>query len=358
MPDLATFVAALSVRDGALWVLALSVAALVALSFLFAMYTMLLRAGHEIREARWRRLTARWQEPLLQALMDPEAEAGIHRLVGPRERLHFVQFALEYARRVIGAERETLQRLARPYLAPLVPRTLHRHQEVRTRAVQTLGALGLPEHADAVTAALDDPSPLVAMVAATALARRDDARYAEAILRRLYRFDTWSPNFLAAMLAGMGPGGAEALREVMADPTEPARVRAIAARALAELPDLQAGPAAAAVVEIEEDPDLLASALRLLTQVGFPEHARYIRVRCASPDAAVRSTALRALGALGQEGDMPRLIGAMSDPSPWVAISAARGIHDAGGEQLLRDLAESEHPRAVVARQVLAEHGS
>ncbi|MDX1689262.1 MAG: HEAT repeat domain-containing protein, partial [Candidatus Promineifilaceae bacterium] len=171
-------------------------------------------------------------------------------------------------------------------------------------------------------------------------------------LERLARFRGWSQGYMASMLASIGSEAAPALRDSLADEEEEPWVRAVAADALLMLKDFEAGDLAARVVELEDDPELLTSALRLLTEVGRPEHIPVIRVRCASPDPRVRSHALSALGTLGEEEDVPRLLGAMSDPSPWVAIHAARGVISAGAGELLRDLAYSDHPRAELAQQV------
>jgi len=357
MPDLPGHLGALTLRESALLVLALSIAALLVLAVAFALYALVLRVRNERRERRWQRLEAAWEEPLLAALADPQRIPQVREVVEEDYRLHFVRFVLAYARRVRGEERATLRELVAPYLDPIAERVWSKHQEIRTRAVQTLGTLGLPHYAGEVVTALDDPSPLVAMVAARALSSDEYPEYAEAVLRRLRRFDTWSRSFLASMLAGIGNSGAPAIRATLTDRNEPAWVRAVAAQALGTLKDFEAGDPAAAVVETEEDPELLSAALRLLALAGSPEHAPVVRARCASPDPTVRSAALRALGTLGDEEDANRLLGAMADPSPWVAIHAARGLLAAGAHQLLSDLAASDHPRAMLARQILMEEG-
>lgn len=356
MPDALAFLNPAEIEQTALWILVTVSGALVALSLVFAAYTLTLRAGHRLRERRWERLRVLWTEPFLRALSDPGATGAVHALVEPRYELHFLQFALDFARRLTGRERTTVAALAGPYLPRLVPRTRSRQAEIRTRAVQTLGTLGLPDYEDTVMAALDDRAPLVAMVAATTLARRRDPRYTEAILSHLDRFDSWSDNFLASMLTGMGPEGAGALRATLGDPDGNPRVRSVAARALAGLPDVEAGPLARSVVRDAADPDLIIAALRLLARVGGPDDADVVRARCASPNAAVRAKALHALGALGGPPDVPRLMDALSDPSPWVAIGAARGLWEAGAEERLQELRASDHPRALLADQILAEN--
>jgi HEAT repeat protein len=341
--------------DRGLWILLVTIAALVVLAFAFGAYTIYLRIRTDRRERRWRVLTAKWEEPILLAVEDPDQVQVLHDLVAPSERLHFVRFILEYSRRVRGEERQILRELAAPYLAPIADRLDSPFSEIRTRAVQTLGTLGLPRYAPRLIDALDDPSPLVAMVAAWSLCLEQNPEYAPAVLRHVERFQFWSRTFVASLLASLGPGAAPVLRTTLRDGRTPPWVRAATAEALRTLDDFDAGDAAAEVVAREHDPELVAAAMRLLTRVGRPEHAEIIRARCASPDYSLRASAIAALGVLGSGDDHPRLLGAMSDPSPWVAIQAARGLVAAGGTALLEDLRDSDHPRSLLAAQVLEE---
>ena len=357
MGEIGAFLAAAGVRERALVVLVLTILALIVLSLAFASYTILLRASTVLSEKRWRRLTALWEEPVLNAVLGSETAPQVHATVEPRYRLHFVRFVLEYSRRVKGEERAVLRSLALPYLGPLAARSRSPRNEVRTRAVQTLGTLGLPTYAAEVIAALDDPSPLVAMVAARALCREEYPQYLPDVLLRLGRFEGWSPSFMSSMLAAVGPAAAGPLREALADAARPPSARAVAAEALRVLSDLESADTAAAVAEKEQHPDLVAAALRLLTVVGRPEHIEVIRARCASADFAVRASAASALGTLALEEDRMRLLGAMSDPSPWVAIAGARALVAAGGCAALKELGDSDHPRALLAQQVLLEEG-
>lgn len=332
---------------------------LAVMAMAFALATIYLRLANERRAARWRRLEERWREPLLAALAEPAPGLeALHARVEERYRLHFVRFVLAFARRVRGEELEVLKAAALPYLDPLVERADHPRMEVRLRAVQTLGELGLPRYLDVVVEALDDASPLVAMVAARALAREEYVDHLDELLQRLGRFESWSRGFIASMLASIGPSGGPALRATLADVTQPPWVRAVAAEALKQLGDLESADPAAEVVEVEDDRELLAAALGLLKVVGRPEHAQVIRVRCASPDFAIRAHALSALGELADDDDIPRLEAALDDPSPWVALHAARGLYTSGAVDRLEELAASEGPGGLVARQVLLEEGA
>ena len=65
--------------------------------------------------------------------------------------------------------------------------------------------------------------------------------------------------------------------------------------------------------------------------------------------------ALRALGSIGGEAEIPLLVEAMRDPSPWAALNATEGLLAAGGARVLTQIATSGDGVGMLARQVLAE---
>lgn len=355
MGDVTGVLGADTVTESALIFLSIAIGALFVVTIAFSIYAIALRVANERREERWKRLTARWQTPVLEAIMEPRNAPAVHEQVEDEYRRHFVQFVLEYIRRVRGEERKVLRQLALPYLDFVAERAGHRRSEVRTRAIQTLGTLGLPKYSDLVVRALDDPSPLVSMVAARYIAREDFPEFADPVLEHIGRFDGWNRRFLASMLATMGPDISHKLRDALADSSKPDWVRAVMADALLMQLDPLAADVAARVVVTSEDRELLASALRLLAGVGRPGHAPVIRARCSSPDFVIRAQALAALGVLSDDEDLPLLRESMDDPSPWVALHAARGVRDAGGEAYLAELARSDGPKSTLAGQVLFE---
>jgi HEAT repeat protein len=322
-----------------------------------SVYAVVMRAVHLSQEKASEELTERWRDPVLSAVADPSLVTSVQELVEEDDAVHFLGFIIEYARRVRGEERGVLRALARPFLPLMVESARSQRTETRAWAIQTLGTLGLPEHAEVVVAALNDPSPLVAMVAARALARKDTPQYADAVLARLERFTDWNRLFLASMLAAMGPAASESLRKGLADEGGAPATRAVMAEALRLQGDFLAGDVAASVVRSIRDRELLASALRLLAAVGRPEHAAVVRPLCESEDVVVRAQALHALGALGGDADVETLVAAMDDADPWPALYAARGARDAGGRDALTRVIRSGGPSATLARQVLAEEG-
>ncbi|MDA1104291.1 MAG: HEAT repeat domain-containing protein [Gemmatimonadetes bacterium] len=357
MASLRRLAGSLTVSETALMVLVAVILALFAVTLAFSVYAVLLRSRHRRRDRLWEELSARWEAPVLAALVDADQIPAAQACVDEEHRLHFVRFVLEYTRRVRGEERRTLQKLVAPFLDGIAARAQDRRSEVRTRAIQTLGTLGLPKYSAEVLRGLEDPSPLVSMVAARYLARPEFPEFTPIVMKHLDRFEGWNPRFLASMLAKIGPEASSTLRDGLADEATPSWLRAVQAEALRMQLDPVAGDLAAAALPGTEDRDLISALLRLLAAVGRPTHVPIIRELCGSSDIIVRAQALHALGFLSNADDIPLLVAAMDDESPWAALHAARGVREAGGERELAELAESDHPHARLAGQVLFEEG-
>lgn len=345
----------LTVTDSGLVVLSLIIVGIFVIALVFSAYAVLLRMRHARRDRLWKRLRERWEGPVLAAIADPERVPDVQARVPKQYRMHFVQFVLEYARRVRGEERRTLRRLVEPYLDEIAERASHPRSEVRTRAVQTLGTLGLPKYEKEVLEGLEDSSPLVSMVAARYLARPEFPQYAPRLIEHLDQFEVWNRSFLASMLAAMGPEISPMLRGGLTDRELPPWLRAVYAEALRMQRDSRAADPAVAALEGVDHRDLGASLLRLVAAVGRPEHVDTIRELCFSADEIIRAQALHALGVIGDTAELPLLFAGMDDASPWAALHAARGVRDAGGADLLRQIADSDQPQARLAGQVLFE---
>ncbi len=344
-------------------VLAAAVAFLLFLALVFALLALVLRILNDRRDRRWKALEERWEPRLLEILAEgedgvdgaPRVEvASVMEEVAPGERLLFAEYLFEFARRVRGRELDVLRELARLFLPQIAARTRRRRGEDRARAVQILGALGLPQYEKELLGSLEDPSPLVAMIAAQSLTRAGRVKVLEQILGRLDRFGSWRRTYLAGMLAQTGPEAIPLLRSTLADREQIPTVRSVAAEALLQLPDPAAAEVAARVVQEEDDESILVPCLRLLARAGTGAHRGPVLGLVSSRHFAVRSQALRALGTLGEADDLTILEEGLHDPSPWVALEAARSLRKLGGTETLRSLASTEGPRAAVAREILA----
>lgn len=349
------YIKGLILKDQIFLVLAITIAVSLLLVIVFAIFTVYLRYQNMRKAKRWRLLEAEWEPLVLDYLVEERTGEEVRDKIRADDRFFFVDFLLRFAQRLQGHEADAIARLAEPYLSSLAQRLEKGDPTSRARAIRTLSILGLESYAENIKEALDDPSPLVAMIAARALARRGRPEYAEAILGMLHRFADWSQGFLVSLFTSMGSSVIPSLRNSLSDSQKTPRVRSVAADALQELHDLEAGDLASKILDTEEDRELRAACLRLLRVVGRPEHLPPIRQLAQSPDFVIRAHAFRALGTLGTEEDLATLRAGIGDESPWVALQAARSLKHAGGEQMLLDLAHADSSEGLLAKQVLTE---
>ncbi len=348
----------LILKDQVFLVLAITIIVSLILVVVFAIYTIYLRLRN-IRKAKyWQRLEALWEPAVLNILTGESTRESVKNLVDPRESVYFIDYCLRFAQRLSGEEADTIRRLVEPYLPALAQRLQKGDPAQRARAARTLSMLSFKQYYEVIESALDDPSPLVAMIAARALAQRGSPGCIAAVMERLHRFENWSQSYLASMLTTVDPESAPILRNALQDTNKEARVRTVAADALRAINDLESGDSATAVLTEKIDRDLMAAVLRLLGTVGRPEHLQNVRPLAKSDDFVVRAQAFRVLGELGGASEFEILRQGLEDESPWTAIQAARGLREAGGEDLLREFAARDHPRSELAYQVLAEGGA
>jgi HEAT repeat protein len=333
----------------------LAVMFLLCLAVVFALAAAWLRTTNNRKVRRWERLEGRWEPVILGVLSGELPATELRALVGTNDQRYFVGFLLHYAKRLRGVEHDAIRGLAAPYLGTIVRDLEHRSPERRARALHTLGELSVLDYGHRVVLALDDPSPLVAMNAAQALSRHYKLAYAEKLLCCLERFEEWNTRYLAAMLANMGPESAPVLRDAFADGHRSPRIRAVIALALAALNDAAAIDIATQVIESEESTDLVIAALTLIGKVGGREPLPAVRRLLQSPDFAVRASAVTALARLGTADDSAYIQAGLDDESSWVALHAAQALRDAGRMDLLEEVADSDHPRAIAAQEMLWE---
>jgi len=337
-------------------------AGLLALTLAFMAYAFVLHVRGLRIEHRRRALERAWQGRLLQAASGDVA-SGVDEeddrapKVAPEDRILFLDLVTDYARAVRGPERDALERTGAPYLEALRPLLDDHDPYRRAYAVDILGELGMDRYDEDILRALDDASGLVAMVAARALARRGEPRDLPRLTRRLDAFENWSAGYLASLLTSFGPDGSPHLRALMEDRAGAgARYRSVAVQALAELNDLDAVPSAVALLPDETDPEVQADLVRLIAKLGQPGDLAVVRPLVDAPQPYLRAATLQAIGSLsdGRTTDHETVSAGLDDPSPWVALQAARALLALGHRAELADLSASGSPRATLAAEVLA----
>jgi len=338
----------------AMQILILTVVFLLVLTVIIAIGVLLLRLKNNQNSKRYTRLERSWEGQIMETLSSDEDELPDFK-VKRKDRAFFVQYLYKFASRLRGQELDIIKKLAHPYL-PLIARKLKGgYPELRAKNINMLATLGFPEYIEPIIQALKEDAPIVKMAAARILAHADYPEHIDLILPELYHFDEWSMNFLASMLSEMGPAIGPRLRKELLNKEASVRVRIAAAEALRQIGDLATPDVAAEVLKSKDDPELCATCLRILRDMGTTRHRELLLDLVKSPEEIIRIHALSALGAVGLESDSTIMLEGLDDPSNWVALQAARALHQTNHTEILEDIAASDHARASIAKQILAE---
>lgn len=296
-----------------------------ALAGLLIITVVLIRVLNDRRQQRAQQQAQRWHSLLLAVLAETQPPQALWAQVSPKEALHFCAFLYRFARRVTGSELEQLRALAAPYLPQLQQALFRGTAEERAYRLQILGVLDRRRQTSLLVQALDNPSPLVVLVAFRQLAHPETAHLAPLLIDRLPRLQQTSPKLLAALLAQLGVDALPSLRAALLDSHRPPWVRVVLADALHRLSDPQGAHLAARLLQRPDLPPALTQALlRLVAVAGAPAHQEVVLPYVHHANEAIRLEAIQALGAIGNEEALPMLVQALHDPSPWVALAAAR----------------------------------
>jgi len=338
--------------SGTLALVMASAAVLTILSVLFAGGAVVLHFATAYRERRRRREESQWKPMLFDVMAGRQPPEVLAQAVRQGQRERFLTFLMPYATTVKGHALERIRAVATPLLAPVRRELQSRRPTLRARAVQRIGLLGGARFADALRDVLDDPSDDVAGRALRRLAMLGDPDDASLLLEHLDRLAHMDRRQITSALVELGEEAAPVFRTALADSGRTAFVRMLCAETLRWLGDVEAVPVAVRILEgsTGENPELVASLLRLLRRLGRPEQARVVRSYCTSNVSFVRIHAARALGQLGREEDASLLARLLrNDDNRWVALTAARSLIELNCTEPLRRLGNSAHARSSLA---------
>ena len=318
----------LDVEVGLVPLLGTLLAAAVAVNVLLVAATVGLHAW-EARVAARRESRARRWVPRLLALLDGDlAPEDFAASVWPHQRADMLRFLVTYAVRLRGADRRLVAEAAAPLLRVARRYSISRSAELRVLGVHTLGVLSEWPPLVTLGGALRDPSQRVVLAAATALAEVGGAAACQVALTGLSRYGGAEAATVASLLARFGIHGGAPIAAALVHPRTGPRARLIATEALRRLGYVPAAAAACELLGRERvRPEVRASLLRFLGEVGGPAEAAVVRPWCASPEVALRLPAVEALGQLrsGPE-DLGILRRAQADPDAWVALRATEAL--------------------------------
>ena len=384
--DFLTTLLLLSLRDRLFVVIAIATGALLLISLAAAVTIIGFHYYRDRARERWSGIQEELEPLVLDVLAGDRPPEAVWERVRAADALRFTEFLLHrYAHKLRGQELQAIRDLATPYLTLVAQGASSGHPEARAQAIQSLATLGLPDYEEVVIQALGDPSPVVALVSARALADAGGARYVRDILNRMDRFELWSSSFLSVMMASMGPEAVPALEEKYVDRKAPAEVRAICADALGQIgvPEVVEtavtvleqleplvvawqglGPAPSApsgseyvsreVTNVGDEREVLITSLRILVELGHAEHLPLVRRLSQSADPVVRALAMSGLGEIGEERDLHTLAAGVEDSSRWVAVHAASSLKALRAFDELERIGRTNPDRADLVNEVLS----
>jgi hypothetical protein len=321
---------------------------LLMLNIALAFGVIFIRARSNFRAWRFWWIEDRWEAVIIKVI-------GGDAVVPPvpaNDARHVLEIAGRFARRLRGPDRMRVEEFSAPFVGLLLPDLTARSAEKRAAAVELLSVLALDAFADDIVVALDDRSPRVSLVAAKALSSPDRPECTAEVLDRLHRYSNWNSSLIALMLARVGVGALDDLRDYLGDVARPAAARAVVAAALTHLSDPVSASLAADTLE-SADPELVVACLRLIYVVGGPAQADAVRDLVDHPVFFVRAATAAALGRIGDESDVPAITELVHDDSPWVVLRSTGALLALGGNDALQELAAGQGLAADSARETL-----
>jgi len=333
-----------------------SILLLTLMTILFALMAIYLRLQHNRRERYWQSLNRKWDKDILDVLSGDQRLDDFRMLVESGQELDFIRFLAPYAYRLRGSDLDILSQLAQPHLLHVEKQLLHRSPGVRIWAINVIGLFGMPAREDRIAALLTDPSPAVAMFAASILLSQHRVKFVVPVIDQLYRFNKWNIHALADLLVRTGPKAIPIMKNVYLDVRQSPRTRVVMAEALGRCNAFSALSPAHLVLGSETNRDILVATMHLLAHISQGRHIEAIRSLCTSSDEVLKITALRTLRALAVKADLPVFRKALEDDNSWVARQAALALRDFGDLETLQKIAaQDSHPRCMLARQLLTE---
>ncbi len=330
--------------------------AVVLFALVLVVQTMLLRLRHGRRAEHYAALEAVWKPAILATITG--RSPGSLGMKDAETLNRFLIFLRQYQQRVRGAARQRLARLGSQFVGRLLPLLEHERPDYRAQAVRFIGEYGGVEAEPAIARCLNDPVPVVSIMAMQALAPSVESRHVQLVLDQLDRFENWSTSYLVSICTEIHPRNTPRMRALMADLGRTPHARIVAAETLREMNDTRSVAVAIRLLEsgrADIDSELAASLLRLVAKFGTAQSRGVILDYLGHESPFVRIHAIGVLASLGNVDDLTSLVLALDDPSPWVVMRAARGLVQMGRKDLLEARAASSRGGTELLTEFLRE---
>lgn len=226
----------------------------------------------------------------------------------------------------------------------------------RAKAIELLGATGVPRALPEVARALRDRNPDVRAVAARALGKLGDPSAVPFLLAALEKPRPVPVSLIGMALARIGPVACPGLAAGLGAPSP--RARGVSVELLGQFGALPAVPELIVLLMDDPDPGVRVRAAGALWRIGSPRAlAPLTECLDASQPPALRAAAARALGTVGPGASQDALLVALWSGSHEVARAAADTLCR-GGPEAVRRLAVAATPSgggSPEAREALVE---
>ena len=295
--------------------------AIVGVTLLLLVQTVLLRMQLIMRQRREQRLTEQWQPLFAQSM------SALPQPLPPIAKSDwdaFLRLWNHTQESLSGESKQKLNQLAWACGANHVAQQWLAQKSMRARliAVTTLGHLQEKNAWAMLKSITDDPHPLLSLTAAHALMQIDANAALTELLPLFTRRHDWPLNKIANMINEAGPdavtGPLTQAVGIAAPEDYPRLVRLLDAAHIE-----QALPAIRSILQSAADDRVISACLQALTDPDDVELARsYMR----HPSWFVRVQAVSALGRIGSKDDRDALIPPLSDSVWWVRYRAAQAL--------------------------------
>lgn len=195
----------------------------------------------------------------------------------------------------------------------------------RGLAMLTLGNLGDRSQWSEISRIAQFDDSVLGYLACRALVRIDTHQAAPLVIPVLIHRSTWPAEWRAMLLKEIG---AEAI-----EPFLSAEIEKVSAEILpgvldfiSLIPESQATAVISRFLTPDQDPEVLAAALRALKRSGGQKLLPRVKELLRHPYWPVRVQAVAVLGNLAQRDDVSLLLGMLSDENWWVRFRAAEGL--------------------------------
>lgn len=300
----------------AFWVAVLTIT----MSCLLLAGVVLLRMRALRRERRDFREREHWTQVLKQELAG--ASPPVRRL-DARQAHGFIEAWNTVHESLPEADSRRLAALGeRVGLVDAARRQLDGRYHDRAMVIIALGHLRDPQLFDELSGFLENPSPIVSLCAARALAQIDPPRAMALFVPMIASREDWFPGSVARILTDNHDGSAarELSSVLMRANTDTA---ATLVRLLARVAPAQAAGVVRQLLDAKVDDHVISVCLQLLDDPQDRERARRF---LDSPRWHVRMHAAAALGRMGDPGDRSLLEPLLSDSVWWVRYRTAQAL--------------------------------